>query len=66
MTEYVCIYTGDNLVEIELIQSKLKDGEIPCLVRSNNASGTMPHLSLERGVEILVSKDNEAEARSLI
>ena len=63
MNEYVCIYRASEPVEAELIKSKLEDAKIPCMVRTNDASGTMPHLSLERGIEILVPQENESEAR---
>lgn len=66
MDELICVYNGRNLVDLELIQSKLNDAGIPCLVRTNDASGTMPHLGLERGTEILVPKAKEEEAIALL
>ena len=36
------------------------------MVRTNDASGTMPYLALERGIEILVQKENETEANNTI
>lgn len=66
MNDYVCIHRGREPIEVALIKSKLEDAEIPCLVRTNDACGTMPHLSLERGVEILVPKDKETEAKNVI
>lgn len=66
MSEYVCIYSGKKLIEVELIKSQLEDAKIPCLVRTNDASGTMPHLNLERGIEVLVPKEKEADAKSVI
>ncbi len=62
MNEYVCIYRASEPIEAELIKSKLEDAKIPCMVRTNDANGTMPHLSLERGIEILVPKESESEA----
>ncbi|QVL58302.1 MAG: DUF2007 domain-containing protein [Simkaniaceae bacterium] len=66
MSDYVCIYRGNEPVEIEFIKSKLEDSGIPYMIRTNDASGTMPHLNLERGIEILVHKENEPEAKSTI
>lgn len=62
MSEYICIYNGLNLVEIELIKSKLSDASIPYILRNNDASGTLPHLKLDRGTEILIPKEKEEEA----
>ncbi|MCB1116208.1 MAG: DUF2007 domain-containing protein [Chlamydiia bacterium] len=62
MKDYVCIYEGDNLVETELVKSKLEAAGIPYLVKSNDASGTMPHLKLEKGTQILISEEHKDRA----
>ncbi|MCB9093134.1 MAG: DUF2007 domain-containing protein [Halobacteriovoraceae bacterium] len=66
MSDYVCVYKGFKLVEIELIKSKLTEKGIPYIFRSNDASGTMPHLKLERGCEILVQKEDKEEAATCL
>lgn len=66
MSDYICIYKANDDIEAELIKSKLEDAEIPCMTRQNDASGTMPHLRLERGIEILVSRENESKATQVV
>ena len=66
MSDYVCVYRGREPAEIEFITSKLEDSGIPFMVRTNDASGTMPHLALERGIEILVPKESETDAKSAL
>lgn len=62
MNDYVCIYKGNNLVEIELLKSKLEAADIPYLIKDNDASGTMPHLKLEKGTQILISEEHKNRA----
>lgn len=66
MSDYVCVYRVREPAEIEFITSKLEDSGIPFMVRTNDASGTMPHLALERGIEILVPKESETDAKSAL
>lgn len=66
MSDYVCIYRGTRPTEVEFITSKLEDSGIPFTVRTNDASGTMPHLALGRGIEVLVPKENETEAKAAL
>lgn len=66
MSDHVCIYRGRTSAEVEFVTSKLEESGIPFMVRTNDASGTMPHLALERGIEVLVPKESEGEAKSLV
>ena len=66
MKSYVCITKANDDFEAELIKSKLEDENIPCMTRQNDASGTMPHLRLERGIEILIPEEYEEQAHKAL
>jgi len=61
MNDFICIYRTTNSFEANLIKSFLDSEGIDCLLKTNDASGTLPHLGfIQGGTEILISsKDRE-------
>jgi hypothetical protein len=62
----VCILTTQDLSEAQLIKSKLESNNIYCELRTNDASGVLPHLRLIQGVQLYVSEKDETQALEII
>ena len=65
--EYVVVYTSMGPLAAEVVKGKLESGGIPALLKYESV-GRIYGLTLDGlgEVQVLVSKDREKEARSLI
>ena len=59
MDDIICIYKAYNSTEADLIKSQLEGAGIPCYLRTDNAGGVLPHLTLVNGIGIMVRADDE-------
>lgn len=67
MNDLVCIFRTFDSIQANLIKSTLENESIPCIINSNDASGTLPYLNLTQGgIEIFVHKDDANEAKEII
>ena len=62
----ICIYRTDNSMRAHLIVSQLESAGITTFVKSNDASGTMPHLHAVNPIEIFIHEDDQKLAMSLL
>jgi len=67
MNDIICIYKTLDSFKANLIKSRLETDDIFCIVHTNDASGTLPHLQfLQGGIEILVHKDDLKLAQEIM
>lgn len=56
MSDFVCVYQTFDAMEANIIKARLENEGIPCYLRTNDASGTLPNLGLiQGGIQILIS-----------
>lgn len=67
MDNLVCIYKTFDTFEAGFIKTNFEDANIFCVVRTNDASGVLPHLSIGMGgIEILVREKDVEEAQEIL
>lgn len=66
MDKIICIYNTLNSTEADLIKALLESAGIPCYLRSDNAGGTLPYLTLVNGIGIMVNQEDKDQATKII
>lgn len=67
MDNLILIYQTFDQFEANFIKKNLDDANIFCLVRTNDASGVLPHLSFGMGgIDILVREKDVEESQEII
>jgi len=64
--ELVVIRTFTDRIEAELAHSALEAAGIASMLRSDDAGGLRPHMTLTNGVELLVRAEDAAVARAVL
>ncbi|MGD2168677.1 MAG: DUF2007 domain-containing protein [Chlamydiota bacterium] len=62
----VCILNTKELMQAQLAQAKLESHGIPSELRTNDASGLLPHLRFTQGIQLYVSKENLEQSIELL
>lgn len=57
---------SQDLMEAELVKSKLQSQGIFCELRTNDAGGVMPHLRNAQGVQLYVSELDKEKAFAVL
>lgn len=67
MSNLICIYRTFDTFEADLIKSYFDNEEVFCFLKTNDASGTLPHLGFSQGgTEIMIhQQDLEASQKIL-
>ena len=60
------IYETFDSTEAEMIKSRLETANIPCLLKGDDASGALPHLSAQHGFELFVTEEDEELALKIL
>lgn len=67
MDNLILIYQTFDQFEANFIKKNLEDANIFCLVRTNDASGVLPHLSFGMGgIDILVREKDVEETQEIL
>lgn len=66
MDEIICIYNTNDSTEADLIKSQFEANGINCFLRTDNAGGALPYLSVTNGVGIMINKENASLAQSIL
>ena len=64
--DLVTIYTSYDSVEADLIKAQLEDAGIPNFLKSDNAGGALPHLTMMTGIQVMVRNEDEQQATQII
>jgi hypothetical protein len=62
----VVVQTFVDRIEAELAHSALEAAGIESMLRSDDAGGLRPHMTLTNGVELLVRPEDAAAARAVL
>ena len=62
----VVVRTFGNEIDAELARSALEAAEIDAMVRSDNAGGMRPAMSMSNGVELLVRAEDAKRADEIL
>ncbi len=66
MNTAVCIFKTNDSFEAELLRSKLDANGIFCFLQSDNAGGAEPSLTFVQGISLIVHKDQEVTAKTIL
>jgi len=66
MDDIICVYKTFHSTEADLIKAQLEGSGIPCYLRSDNAGGILPHLTLVNGIGIMVRHEDKDQATKII
>lgn len=67
MSDFISIYQTYDSFEASLIKAYFDDENMYCFLKTNDASGVLPHLGFSLGgTEILVRKEDVQEAQTLL
>ena len=64
--DLICICKAYDATEAELIRMQLEAEDIPCFLKSDNAGGVLPNLTLTTGIGIMVRQEDEIQAEQII
>ena len=64
--EIISIHKVFNPIEADLIKSQLEALEIPCYLKTDDGGGTMPHLTLTTGIQIMVREKDANRAKEVL
>ena len=64
--ELIVVGTFWNQIDAELAQGALEAGGIESMISADDAGGLRPHLSLTRGVRLLVRAEDAANAGKIL
>lgn len=62
----ICIYRTDNISKADLIKAQLESFGIQTFVKTNDASGTLPHLRFINLVEIFIGEEDLEKAKQVL
>ena len=62
----ICILDTRDILEAQLIQSKLESFGIPSELRTNDAGGTLPHLRNIQGTQLYISEKDIEKAKEIL
>lgn len=66
MDEIICVYETYDSTEANLIKAHLESADISCYLKSDNAGGTLPHLTSVTGIGIMIRKEDTELALKII
>ena len=67
MSDFICIYQTLDFFEANLIKSRFDAEGIFCVLRSNDASGTLPHLGFSQGgTEVMVPEEDLEVSKKIL
>lgn len=67
MSDLISIYQTYDSIEANLIKSKLESENIYCFLKTNDASGVLPHLGFaEGGTEVCIYQKDLDAAKNLL
>jgi len=52
--------------EADLVKAQLEGEGITCFLKSDNAGGMLPHLTMMTGIEVMVRQEDKAQAAQVI
>lgn len=61
MANLVCIYQNFDGFKVNLLKSYFDNEEIFCVIETNDASGTLPHLGFSQGGASLFVEEQDLE-----
>jgi hypothetical protein len=62
----VVVRTFSNAIDADLARSALEAAEIDSMIRSDNAGGMRPAMSMTNGVELIVRAEDADRAREIL
>jgi len=64
--DIVRAYTTYDSIEADLIKAQLESEGISCFLKSDNAGGVLPQLTMTTGIEVMVRAEDKSKTLQII